>query len=117
MVKPDKIGLAEHVTFSVTVEGGELLLFMIPKPAAKRLEALALRRGVRAEQIVAEWIRIHIEQPTRSDDEMKSYRPKDISGCSHGFPPLRRGAKRLDELLAFALSMGLLLADIFDYWQ
>jgi hypothetical protein len=114
-LKPAQIGLVEHVTLSVTVEGGEVLLYMVPKPAAERLEALATRRGVSAEQIVAEWIRINNEPPLLSDEELRSYKPEGISGCCHGFRPLRK--RNLDHLLAFALSLALLLPDLYDYWQ
>jgi hypothetical protein len=83
-LKPAETGLAEHVTFSVTWEDGEAWLFMVPKPYAERLEALAARRSVSAEQIVAEWLLIRSKRPSLSDEEIKSYRPKDISGCCHG---------------------------------
>jgi hypothetical protein len=112
---PAQFGLVEHVTLSVTVEGGEVLLFMVPKPDAERLEALALRRGLSAEQIVAEWIRLNNERPLLSDEELRSHKPEGISGCCHGFRPLRK--RNLDHLLAFLLSLVLLLADLYDYWQ
>jgi hypothetical protein len=117
-LKPAQLGLVEHDTFSVPWEDGEAWLFMIPRPDAERLKTLAATRGVSAEQVVAEWLLIRSKRPPLSDEEIKSYSPKDISGCCHGLPqpPPPRSA-HLDHLLAFALSMGLLLADIFDYWQ
>jgi hypothetical protein len=118
-LKPAQLGLVEHVTFSVPWENGEVWAFMVPKPDAERLKALATRRSVSAEQVVAEWLLIRSKRPSLSDEEIKSYRPKDISGCSHGLPPTPPPPRsaHLDHLLAFALSLALLLTDIFDYWQ
>src|SRR5258707_12611527 len=113
----EEMGLVKGVTFLIPLDKEKPIPFWVPEPIAERLEARAAGRGLSVEEMLCELARSDAEYPILSEEEIKSFRQKDLHGCWPQFASLRPRIRTLHGLLAVGISLAILLLDLYDYWQ